>query len=171
MISDNVYIINFKRLIKYLDATFLRKAKYVGYMLAAAAPLKSLYNVFLGFKDDAIYKVSHNSQICYMQKVLNDSFDDDLRRIVIKNAIIFEPSWFYHPEDNKPLFFYNEADNLPVYFYNPQDFLGDGVDFTVIVPLAIKPITPAEVITFETKMRAQIDYYKLYSKNYIIKYE
>jgi len=171
MINSNVYIIDFERLINWLNATFLRAPKYIKYLQAILTPLQRFYNNFMLYKADAIYRVSHNSQKCYMQKVLNDKFDNDLRRIEIRNARIFEPNWFYHPEDDKPLFFYDPEDNKPVYFYDPADFNGDGVDFTVVVPLDMQPATPQDTLIFETKLKAFVDYYKLYTKNYIITYE
>lgn len=171
MINDRVYIIDFDKLIKWCFITFLRQPKTLLFIGSILKPLKTRYQEFIMFKDDSKYKASHNSQLCRMRKVLNDKFDDSLRRIEIRNAKIFQPNWLYHPEDNKPEFLYNPQDNIPNFLYSPNDFEGDGVDFTVIVPIELKPINPLEVITFETKMKAQVNYYKLYSKNYIIRYE
>jgi hypothetical protein len=103
-----------------------------------------------------------------MQAVLNDSFDNVLRRIIIKNAVIKSPLWFYEPEENKPVKFYEVSDNKPVYFREEAEFLSDGADFTVLVPVDLKPKTPQEETALIIKMKAQIDYYKLFVKNYSI---
>jgi len=123
---------------------------------------------FLEFRRQALYKVNHNSQICYLQAVLNDSFDNVQRRIIIRNAILREPLWFYEPEENKPVLFYEESDNKPVYFREESEFIGDGADFLVLVPMDLKPTNAQEENALLIKMKAQIDYYKLFVKNYII---
>lgn len=149
----------------------MRKPKTIAYLNALIIPVIEVYDAFVKFKDQSFYKLNHNSQVCYLEAVLNDEFDTYLRRIYIKNARILEPNWLYHPEDNKPKFIYNESDNAPQFLYHPNDFEGDGVDFIVHVPLVLKPLTALEVLRLETKMKGLINYYKLYSKNYIIKYE
>ena len=149
----------------------MRKPKLLAFVKALVTPIVYLYDRFISFKDVSIYKLTHNSQVCYMEAVLNDSFDNASRRIVIRNARILEPNWLYHPEDNKPKFFYDEEDDKPRFLYDPDAFEGDGVDFTVIVPVDIRPSVLQDLIAFETKMKGLIDYYKLYSKNYIIRYE
>jgi len=112
--------------------------------------------------------VNHNSQICFLQAVLNDSFDNIQRRIIIRNATLREPLWFYEPEENKPVLFYEPSDNKPVYFREESEFIGDGADFLVLVPIDLKPNTLQEETAFLIKMKAQIDYYKLFVKNYKI---
>lgn len=127
-----------------------------------------LHLEFLDFRNNTLYKVNHNSQICYLQAVLNDSFDNAQRRIIIKNAVLRQPLWFYEPEENKPVLFYEESDDKTVYFREESEFIGDGADFTVLVPIDLKPINTQEENAFMIKMRGQIDYYKLFVKNYII---
>ena len=136
-------------------------------------PLVLLHSEFLVFRAQSPYKVNHNSQICYLQAVLNDSFDPQ-RGIRIANAALKEPLWFYEPEENAPVYFREESDNKPVYFRDESDFIGDGVDFTVLVPSYLKTthLSPLEnnkrnEALFK-QMQGQVDYYKLFVKNYNI---
>ena len=110
MISDNTYRIDYDKLIKWCYAIVLRKPNNLTFLLYLLNPLKELHERFIVFKNESIYRASHNSQVCYMQKVLNDIFDNTERRIVIRNTIVLEPNWLYHPEDNKPKFIYDEND-------------------------------------------------------------
>ncbi|PCI11858.1 MAG: hypothetical protein COB73_00700 [Flavobacteriaceae bacterium] len=169
--NNIVYIIDYLRLVIWCLPFALRQPKTIAYLQSLIQPMINLYNEFIDYKVISLYKMNHNSQVCYLRAVLNDSFDFHLRRIIIQNARILEPNWLYHPADNKPKFIYSEADNSPQYLYDPNSFIGDGVDFVVIVPLVLKPSTQLEIIRFETKMKGLLDYYKLYSKNYSIKYE
>ncbi len=153
-----------------LIAVFLRKAKQIKWLQAILSPIVVLHNDFLSFRLSSLYKVKHNSQVVYLQAVLNDTFDPIFRRIRIANAVIKEPVWFYEPQDDKPVWFYEPQDDKPVYFLEESEFAGGGVDFTVLVPRDLQPVDNSQLSALLTKMKAQIDYYKLYSKNYEIKW-
>lgn len=131
-------------------------------------PVSLLHADFLQFRERSLYKVRHNSQIAYMEAMLNDLFDNSLRRIRIVNTVFKEPIYFYEPEENREVLFYEPEDNLPVYFREPEDFAGEGVDFVVCVPPELQPDGDAATTAYLTRMSAQIDFYKLYSKNYKI---
>ena len=165
---DNVYNINWRKFIIENLEVDLRRVKTVKWLEVLFKPIIWLHIEFLAFRRQALYKVNHNSQICYLQAVLNDSFDNVQRRIIIRNAILREPLWFYEPEENKPVLFYEESDNKPVYFREESEFIGDGADFLVLVPIDLKPTNTQEENALLIKMKAQIDYYKLFVKNYII---
>lgn len=145
-----------------------RKPKTIKWLNVILKPIVRLHIEFLAFRNQALYKVNHNSQICYLQAVLNDSFDNVQRRIIIRNAILKQPVWFYEPEEQKEVWFYEPEANKPVYFYEESEFLGDGADFLVLVPIDLKPSNATEEIAFKIKMEGLIDYYKLYVKNYLI---
>ena len=145
-----------------------RKPKTIKWLNVILKPIVRLHIEFLAFRNQALYKVNHNSQICYLQAVLNDNFDSIQRRIIIRNAILREPLWFYEPEENKPVWFYEESDNKPVYFREESEFIGDGADFLVLVPIDLKPTNTQELNALIIKMEGQLNYYKLYVKNYII---
>jgi len=165
---DNVYSINWRNFIINNIPVDLRKVRTVNWLLVIFKPIMWLHLAFLEFRTQALYKVNHNSQICYLQAVLNDSFDSTQRRIIIRNAILREPLWFYEPEENRPVLFYEESDNKPVYFREEIEFVGDGADFLVLVPIDLKPTNTQEENALIIKVEGQINYYKLFVKNYII---
>lgn len=167
MTNENVYSIDFEKLAKSRFLTFLRLPLHLIFLNSFVAPIVQLYNQLLSFRTESLYKLNHNSQVIYMQSMLNDSFDNDLRRIRIRNAEIKEPVWFYEPLEEQPVYFY-EPDEAPVYFREDFEFLGGGSDFTVFVPIDLKPIALSDFNAYITKMSAKIDYYKLYSKGYQI---
>lgn len=165
---SNVYSINWRKFIIENLEVDLRRVKTVKWLEVLFKPIIKLHIEFLAFRLQALYKVNHNSQICYLQAVLNDSFDNTERRITIKNAVVKQPLWFYEPEENKPVKFHETLNNKPVYFREEWELLGDGADFTVLVPIDLKPNTAQDENAFLIKMKAQLDYYKLFVKNYII---
>lgn len=165
---DNVYNINWRTFIILNLPVLLRQLKFIKLLEVFFKPIVWLHLEFLAFRNQALYKVNHNSQICYLQAVLNDIFDNTDRRIVIRNAILREPLWFYEPEENKPVLFYEESDNKPVYFREESEFIGDGADFLVLVPIDLKPTNTQELNAFIVKMKGLLFYYKLYVKKALI---
>ena len=167
----NIYNVDFVSVIQGNLATFLRKITRVSWLGSLVSPVVALYNVYLQFRTDKIYQMSHNSQVVYLEKVLNDKFDNSLREIRVQNSALLEPVWHYDTQDNKPVFYYDTADNKPVWFRNQADFDNYNSDFEVIIPVRLQPGTPEEVEKFETAVKLLVDYYKLYSKKYVLKYE
>lgn len=155
---SNIYNINWYRLIKMLVLPAVNRPTVLAFLNAFMAPVRSNYAGFLQFKSESDYRVQHTGQVCYLQKLLNDKFDPALRRIKVENAVPKVPLWVYYPEDDKPVFVYNETDH-PVFVYNPEDYYTE-YDFKVKVP--------AGLASMANQMMAQINYYKIFSKNYQI---
>ncbi|HGM2344182.1 TPA: hypothetical protein ACKJ98_002036, partial [Neisseria gonorrhoeae] len=81
-----MYNLNIDKLLILLTPTFLRKPKLVAWLRMLATPLhKVLYN-FQRARQDDLYNLAHNSQVCYLRKALNDEFDDEKRRIRIEDG-------------------------------------------------------------------------------------
>lgn len=156
---NNIYNVNWFRLVNMLVLPAVKKPLVLAFINSAIAPIRSNYDSFLGFKNDAEYRLKHNGQVCYLQKVLNDKFDNALRRIVVRNIQPKQPLWVYYPEDNKPVFVYNEV-NRPLFVYNPEDYYNE-FDFEVLIPTALNPLV--------NQISIQVNYYKIYSKNFQIK--
>lgn len=153
----SIYNINWFRLVKMLVLPAVNKPTLLAFINSALAPLRTNYDKFLDFKADAEYRVQHNGQICYLQKMLNDKFDNSLRRIRVRNVPAKARLWFYYPEDSKEVFFYE--DEPAVHFYTPESYYNQ-FDFEVLIPASLSGQT--------NQMTTQINYYKLYSKNYQI---
>jgi hypothetical protein len=169
--NANIFKINYTWLLLWNVATFLRATVRMKWLNVVISPLIGIYDNLLQFRDEQLYKMSHNSQVVYLEKVLNDKFDYSLREIYIKNSEVYEPVWFYDTDENKPVYHYDSADEAPVYYYDQSDFENYNSDFEVIIPNRLKPATPEEIAAFELQVKMLVDYYKLYSKRYIIKYE
>ena len=159
---NNVYYLNWNRLVTFFIPKVLRKPLLLALIHSAILPLKANYSAFLSFKKNAAYKVKHNGQVVYLEKMLNDKFDKDLRRIQVENSKPNVPLWLYHVEDGKPMFTYHIADGKSVHFFNKGAHY-NAFDFTVLIP--------NDLIEIKSQMQAQVNYYKLFSKNYKIETE
>lgn len=169
--SPNIYHINFGKLIAAHLPGILRKNRRMAFLAILIKPVKSLYDAFISWRADRLYLMRHNSQAIYIRKVLNDRFDPVQRGIKVANSPVLEPVWHFDTVDNRPVYYFDTSDNKPVYFRDPADFLELNADFEVIVPLRLKPADATDLNDFEIRLRTLVDYYKLYSKKYNIKYQ
>lgn len=115
--------VDFNKLVILLLPTFLRKPINVAYLQAAVVPIANLHQLFLNYRTDDHYKLDHNWQKCYLQKVLNDSFDVSERKIRIESGKKTGRKYIYTNAEKQPKY-------LPFFIYNSSEFAGK-YDFIV----------------------------------------
>ncbi len=54
-----------------------------------------LYNTFFTNRSGNLYYLGRNSQVCYLEAVLNDTFDNTSRRIFIADMYVADPVYVY----------------------------------------------------------------------------
>ena len=169
MTPNKVYIIDFDKLAEWSVATFLRATKHLGWLKSLLKPAKELYNDFVVAKNDGVYKVSHYGSITLLEKVLNDHFDNSLRRIYIKNAELADALRFYPLADAKEVGFYPDGQTQNGFnsAFSTDTTL---IDFTVHIPDALQPGTELALNKYLIRVRSRVDFYKLYDKKYDIKW-
>ncbi len=97
------YHINFRELVRMLLPVRLRKTVMQRWLLALTHPVSELYYKFIQNQQNNIYTLSHNSQVVYLQAVLNDIFDFADRRIYIADDFSADPLYVYLPAESHPL--------------------------------------------------------------------
>ncbi|AZI53912.1 hypothetical protein EIB75_10580 [Epilithonimonas vandammei] len=146
---------DFQKLVKLHLPTTMRTAEMQQWVQSLTAPIIYLNNDFLEFRNNNLYILQHNSQVCYMRGVLNDKFDPQQRRIYIDDGDLHTRQYIYTDGEKKPKYLGT------MYLYDDAEYEDTGVDFVVWIPENL------EYDDFE--MRAQIDRYRLASKRYKIK--
>lgn len=167
----NLYTVDWTALANALLLPSIRKPNIKLLLMAFLQPIMMLHLEFLSYRSGMLYKVRHNSQICSMEAVLNDMFDPNMRRIRIINVSFKEAIYFYEPEERREVYHYEITDNKPVYYRELEELAGEGDDFIVCVPPSLRPLSQVSETAYTTRMSGQIDFYKLYSKNYSIVWE
>lgn len=154
-----IFSLNLRQLIILLLPTFLRKPCSIAWLQMLIAPVEQLqYNFNEKRKADLVI-LEHNGQKCYLRKILNDSFDNKLRRIRIEDMPLFNAVYIFTQGEQQPLY----LEEAPVHLYAESELQISGVNFSVYVP--------QELCKREVELRAITDTYKLASKRYIIQYE
>lgn len=164
----NIYNINWGTLIKMFVPSLVRKPRLFAAAVALVKPTVLEYGRWLGWAGDAVYRVSHNGSIISLTAMLNDKFDPVERRIYIKNKEQQDAVRFYPVGMDRQLGFYPLAQGKQVGFRPSLEYDPGASDFTVHVPVALQPGAPELEESFLTRMRGQLDYYKLYAKKYSI---
>lgn len=155
--NNAIFQVNWHRLVQQLTPSFLRKSVLLAWLYVLTKPIRSQHEWFLQRLEGQRYRLSHNGQVCYLQKVLNDAFDNAQRRIVIETMQPHIQLYVYHPQDEKPLYIY---DDIPVYLYDDEE------DFSPNFIIKV----PTELQGQEEAVKRLTNYYKIYSKNYKIIY-
>ncbi|MDO4763826.1 MAG: hypothetical protein Q4A00_05540 [Flavobacteriaceae bacterium] len=148
------YNLNINKLVELLLPTFLRKEKMLAWLRVLHFPLIKVVDDFNFNRNQNLYNLAHNGQVCYLRKALNDKFDVSDRRIRIADGNRFQRQYIYTRAEQKPLYLGT------IYLYNRADYGDTGVDFIVLIPKGLK--------YNEFEMKALIDFYKLASKRYKI---
>ena len=126
----------------------------LAWLRALHFPLIEIVDDFNCNRNQNLYKLAHNGQVCYLRKVLNDRFDIAQRRIKIIDGNKYKREYIYTDGEKKPKFLGT------MYLRDDADYSDTGVDFVVLIPTGLN--------YNDYEMRALIDFYKLASKRYKI---
>lgn len=125
-------------------------------------PIIELYAIFSSYRIQALYTLSFTGQVIYLEKLLNDTFNNGGTEIFIEDGILKIAQFLFNTaEDADPFYVFNTAETNEenLYLYNTAEYTGN-LDFIVKVPTAL--------VFDENQMKSLINKYKLAGKNYII---
>lgn len=182
------------------DATRIiwRKPVRIDWLLLLTAKIRSNYAAFLIYRQEVIYKVGFNSQIIYLEKLLNDKFSPITGGIYINNIIDIDRLYVYNKIEEKPkLYVYNKWKAATVYAVGEFAVYGDSVWRCLTAGSGQVPVeganwtfhkkklymknkaqyllsydfivmVPAALVFDINEMKAQVNFYKLAGKRYTI---
>lgn len=157
--------LNFRKLVNDLLPPLRRKQTLLDWLYVLASPIKTIHSQFLQLINKLRYDLKFNSQVIYLEYLLNLRFNGGLNTIFISdgsNALNVYLS--QRSEVPEPIYLINRSEltpeYIPVYLFNRAEFSGYA-DFIVMVPNDLQFNEP--------EMRALINQYKLADKIYLIK--
>ncbi|MEB3005768.1 hypothetical protein [Capnocytophaga sp. G2] len=150
-----MYNINIDKLTVLLTPISLRKKRLVAWLRILAMPLNKLLDDFKRERRKDLYNLTHNSQVCYLRKILNDEFDSTKRRIKIEDGKRNIRRYIYQRNANRPLYLGR------VFLYQRGEYIDGGVDFVVVLPQGLE--------YDRYKLEALINFYKLAGKRWTIR--
>ena len=146
----------------------------IAWIKVFVSPIELLYNSKQIFRNSIRYKLQHNGQVIYLEKVLNEYYGiagyDHQDHQATKSIYIgvgenLFPTYLFKEIENNPVHIYTQAEidadpSLATYLYTQSEIDFAHADFTVLVPVSL--------IYIEAELRAVIDYY-INTKIYKIK--
>lgn len=156
----SIFDIDINKLSAQLIPQRLRQARISALVEVMVSPLAYLLGLFGIERAKTIYELMHNGQICRLEAVLNDRFDNTLRRIYIEEGTVVLAKRIYRRAELKPLFIRKRSEASPIYLRKRSE-LSNGGTFVIKVPVALIFDT-AEMVALTNK-------YKLAGKAYTIK--
>jgi len=156
------YIINYTKLVEQRIPEDFRKDKAIAFFKVFVSPFVLIYNSLLSFRTLLLYKLSITPQVVYLEKMLNDRYDDTERRIYITDGKEYTPLFLYQKSELKPTFLFlkSETGFLKTLLYLKNETGQFTFDFVVHVP---------SVVSFNSnELVALVNNYKLASKTFKI---
>ena len=170
-----IYTVNFDKWILSVLPSFLRRSLVFAILRAMCAPIKAdktgVYTRFIAARDEHLYRLTHNGQVCYLRSALNDAFGLQPRNgFTITDYTETIGEWIYakHQDMNDHLYPLNERLNqdlpdgetaepaMPI-LYSEEILNKEQYNFIVGVPTAIYS-------TQLNKVQAIVEKYRLLSK-------
>jgi hypothetical protein len=85
--------VSWYNLVQRLLPKWWRQPRMLAWLTVCISQVQQLHGAFLSFRTITLYDMRLNGQTIYLEKGLNDRFDDDERRIYIET--VEDPSQFY----------------------------------------------------------------------------
>lgn len=146
-------MIDFKKTFLLKTLTQLRGAKIlVAWLNSAGAVFNSLYIDWVAWLKDRYYEISITPQVCYIEKMLNDEFDKQQRRIYISEPARLTTNFFYRETDGKN------------WYFGSGKFFVDDTRFNYPYDFIIN--LPSGIIINSERLNALVNRYKLLGKTY-----
>lgn len=161
------YNINYSLLVLLLTPTMLRNDAVTAFLTSLVKPLDSLGNEFDVYLQSLETRVK--AQTCYMQAMLNDEFDYNERRIIVRTAPVdFDYYLLWKENQNKPIMISKEGtDSFTPYLLSRDGLIGENnVDFEIVFPRGYT-LSVSEL----RHLRTLVNQNKLAPKKYNIVYE
>lgn len=157
--------VDFKANFQYLIPLQVRGAKFVAWLGSMLAPLQSLNATFKAWGDGQRYNLQFTGQVVYLERILNDLFDNSLRRIYIADpAGQYAVTTFLwnRIEAQATTYFYNKAEaaTAPTVRNRSEVFVAL-TDFVVKIPASLN------VTLTKNQMKKIINRYRQAGKQYI----
>lgn len=154
-----IFNFDIKKFLYSLLPTFIRKQNLTDFLECLTSPLKRLYNLFLINRDSNLYRLDITSQVCKLEKMLNDRYDNIQRRIRITDGEFKDSKFLYMRAEAKPVYVHN-ASVRTMYLYQYDEYGFVDCDFIVSIP--------AGIVFNTTEVKSLLDSYKLVSITFTI---
>lgn len=146
-------MIDFKRTFQLTLPIRLRNAKLLlAFLGCSGAVLNGLMINYKSWLKDKHYEIGITPQVCFLEKMLNDEFDKDDRRIYISEPARLTTNFLYRETDGKN------------WYFGSGEYFADDTRFNYPYDFIIN--LPAGIIVNIERLNALVNKYRLLGKTY-----
>lgn len=69
-----IFDLDFRKFVQMLLPVRMRKYLLIQFIVSSILPIRQLHYRFMNNREDNLYRLTHNGQVCYLRSVLNDAF-------------------------------------------------------------------------------------------------
>lgn len=120
-----MYSINIFQLVELALPPNFRKQGIKALFKVLLTPIAWVWADFTNFRAKTAYIMAHNSQVCYLQALLNDKFDYTQRRITLRDGSLYNRDYIFTDGEQQPQYLGN------FYLEMNAEFADSGYDFIV----------------------------------------
>lgn len=159
------YQITYNKIINWLVPWFLRTPDLTNLIDASAKHLQDLNDDYVIFTDEIDNFLKYDSRIIYLEKFLNDNYDNTLRRIYIVNLTVIKSPYVYSINDvDTVLEFYTYSITETPSFIYPYVYsitelpTFNNYNFKIMVPVAVTTTDATIINNTDPYVLAGIEY-------------
>jgi hypothetical protein len=159
--NPNIFEVDWRRFARMFTPVELRRSKLMAMLYAALSPIAVLHATFISFRSNVQYRLGINYQVCYLEKLLNDTYDVVDRRIYIDNQPqAFLPKVLYTKAEGRPVKLFLKSEAIPVKLYRKAETPAGALNFIIFVH--------QDILFNNDEMSGLVRQYCLQTKNFLI---
>jgi len=164
-----MYNININILSNWLTPVFLRFAGLKALLSTILTTIQSLFTQLRDYRNLKNYELSITSQVVWLEKMLNDTYDPVNARIYIEEFLDDNCIYLFNKSENEhPPYIYNKSENQEKSFISNKSETSIYPYFNVRVPSYIYSQLILNNNSRLNEMKAKINKYKVFGTSYII---
>lgn len=159
--NPNIFQADWRRFARMFTPVELRRSKLMALLYACLSPISTLHAIFISFRLNVQYRIGINYQVCYLEKLLNDTYDVEDRRIYINNQPQpFLPQVLYTKAEGRPVKLFLKSEETPFKMYRKAETPAGALNFIIFVH--------EDILFNSDEMSGLVRQYCLQTKNFLI---
>jgi hypothetical protein len=151
---------NLTKLLQQYIPPVLRTPMHVKWVEVLAHGFVQVFDDLKEYRTQILKELAYNGQTNSLKRMLNDKFDNTLRRFEVRNIFVLNlPDFFWQVAENNPNYFYQIAEATPNYIYTELEYYA---------PVTVEIDVPDTLMGLEATIRRIIESVLLATVRYTI---
>jgi len=150
--------------------TGMPKPIFKAWLYTLIQPVVELYYTFKAYRQNTLYRLSFTGQVIYLEKLLNDIFNNGAAGIYIQDGLLITKTFLFHKAEGCPktYLFHKSEHGDKTYLFHKAEF-NSLYEFIIKVPNTVYAQLLLNNNQGLNNMKALVNLYKLAGKRFTIK--